>query len=174
MRDLIASIKTISAITNPELVPAAAPTWAEGLVFYDNVHKALSYYNDDSDVTINVGQEMVLRCINDTGGPVIDGDAVYISGAAGVIPEITKAISTISTPDIIGVVTSAAASTETCYVTIFGLVHGVDTSTYSPGDILYLSSSVAGGLTNIAPILPLETIIVGTVVDSAVMICTFN
>lgn len=165
IRDLIVSMKTI----NPELITTlSAPSYKEGKIFYDFDHKALSYYNEDPDVTVNIGQETLLRCLNNTGGTLTDGNVVYISGADGETPEITKAISSANTPSILGVVTSLIENTTYGYVTVFGLVHGLDTSQYNPGDILYLSDTILGGLTNVAPTLPKETIIIATVINAQV------
>lgn len=165
MRDLIVSTKTI----NPELVVGSAnPAHQEGKVFYDSVAKALSYYNENTEVTVNIGQETLVRCINNTGGPLADGDVVYISGVDTGLPEVTKAIASSATPEIIGVVTSNMLNGATGYVTLSGLVHGIDVSTFAPGDIIYLDSGVAGTFTATAPTLPIETIIVGTIVDNVV------
>lgn len=164
MRDLIVSMKTI----NPEFITGLSnPAHQEGLIFYDDEHKAVSYYNEDTEVTVNIGQELVLRVINNSGVALTDGDVVFISGASTGLPEVTEAIASNNTPDIIGVVTSGMDDGTIGYTTIFGLVHSVDTSSFTAGDTLYLST-VLGGLTATAPTLPIETIIVGTAVDSLV------
>jgi len=44
-----------------------APSHKEGRVFYDNNSHALSYYNDVDDMTLNIGQEVIVRVHNATG-----------------------------------------------------------------------------------------------------------
>jgi len=164
IRDLIVSVKTI----NPELITGLAnPAHQEGKIFYDDEHKAVSYYNENSDVTVNIGQELLLRIINTTGGTIEDGTIVYVSGASSELPKVTKAIASTNTPEIIGVATNEILDDEIGYICISGLVHSINTSSYTAGDLVYLSSSVAGGITNTAPTLPIETIQIGTVLDSA-------
>lgn len=165
MRDLIVSMKTI----NPELITGQSnPAYQEGLVFYDDEHKALSYYNENSQVTVNLGQEMVVGSVNNSGVAIADGDAVYVTGSVGERIQIAKAISSTNTPLIIGIATTSMANGENGYVTLTGVVHNYDTSSFSAGDLLYLSDSVAGGLTTTAPTLPNESYVVASVMEVAV------
>lgn len=162
MRDFIVSTKTF----NPELVVGQSnPPHKEGKLFYDDEHKSLSYYNEATEVTLNIGQEMLIRGVATES--LTDGDVVFISGASGMEPTFTKAIASAATPTILGVITHTIAELASGYATIFGLVHNIDTSSFTAGDILYLSSSVAGGLTTTAPTLPLETIVIGTVINAS-------
>ena len=75
-----------------QFTPAAGPAHNEGLLWYDSGVKALSYYNDEADVTINVGQENVIRVRNTTGITITNGQAVYISGSTGAnLPNVSLA-----------------------------------------------------------------------------------
>jgi hypothetical protein len=90
---------------------------------------------------------------NDTGGALNAGDLVYVSGwdATASLPTVTKA-------------RADSAATRAQYVVIAGVANandgnmarryretGVDTSTYSVGDYLYLDASTAGAVTTTAP-----------------------
>lgn len=136
-----------------QLLPQTAPTHAEGLLWYDSTEKSLSYYNDEADVTINVGQENVIRVRNTTGSTITNGSAVYISGATGAnLPNISLAqANALATAECIGLVTHDIENNSNGYVTTLGIVRDLDTSAWSAGAELFLSPSVAGGLTSTKP-----------------------
>ena len=41
-----------------KMEPVSAPSYEEGLLFYDSVSKILSFYDDDSDTTLQIGHEV--------------------------------------------------------------------------------------------------------------------
>jgi hypothetical protein len=139
------------------------PAWQEGRVFYDADSHSLSYYNDASDVTVNVGQEQIVRVSNGWTGTIANGSVVYISGAQGNRPSVYPASASNSffhTHDILGVATHDINTQG--YVTINGIVNGLNTNSYSPGDTLYLSNT-SGQFTNIYPAAPTPAIKIGIV-----------
>jgi hypothetical protein len=74
---------------------------------------------------------------------------VYISGVQGNRPRIWPAIGSndFHTSHLIGVATHNILNNEEGLITTFGVVGGVNTSTYNAGDILYLSNVLVGNLT---------------------------
>jgi len=144
--------------------PTTAPTYVEGRVFYDSTAKTLNYYNDNSQMSVNIGQEQIVRVRNQTGSTIADGTVVYVNGATGNTPTIAKAIATsFSTADIIGVTTTDIANNGFGYVTINGLVNGLDTSAFAEGDAVFLSATTAGAYTTTEPTRPNYSIQVGVV-----------
>jgi hypothetical protein len=126
----------------------------EGRVYYDVNHHALSYYTEEPDVTMNIGQELWFRGVNKTGATLLDGTVVYISGSQGNRPVVWPADADFnSARDTIGVVTHDIEDNTEGYITEFGLVNGINLSSFTEGDVLYLSGS-AGEFTNIEPIFP--------------------
>ena len=125
--------------------PVAAPTYAEGVVFYDSTAHTLNYYNENSQMSVNIAQEQIVRVRNQTGSTIANGSVVYVSGATGQTPLITKALATsYTTADVIGVTTTDIADNGFGYVTISGTVNDLDTSAFSDGAAVYLSASTAG------------------------------
>lgn len=55
----------------------SAPTHVEGKFFYDSDKKAISYYNDEVDVTVNCWQEIVIPVYNDTWVTITNWQVVY-------------------------------------------------------------------------------------------------
>lgn len=147
------------------------PVHSNGRMFYDQENGSLTFYNDEADISLQIGQEFYLRVQNRTGDEITNGTPVFISGSTGDQPEIHKAVAEDHTTvmeknnHIIGVATHTILNNESGYVTTQGLVRNIDTTAFSPGDILYVSSS-AGQLTNIRPEHPYDIIRVGYVVRS--------
>jgi hypothetical protein len=144
--------------------PTTAPTYVEGRTFYDSTAKTLCYYNDNTQMTVNIGQEQIVRVRNQTGSTIPDGTVVYVNGATGNTPTINLAIATsFATSDIIGVTTTSIANNGFGYVTISGLVNGLDTSAFTEGQSVFLSPTTAGAYTATEPSRPNYSVQVGVI-----------
>lgn len=118
------------------------------------------------DVTLQVGQEQVVRIVNKTGGNLDQDDYQVVrartlseGGAQGqrLAVKLAQADTKANHTDIIGVVTEDINNNQEGFVTSSGLVRNINTTgtlqseTWADGDVLYLSPTVAGGLTNVEP-----------------------
>jgi hypothetical protein len=115
---------------------------------------------------------MLIRSRNETGVTHPNGTIVYVSGASGNKPLITLADADIeATADkTLGFTTEDIANNSNGYVCTQGYVRGsatqpIDTSSFSEGDLLWLSST-AGGFTGTAPAAPKHAVFVGYVIRS--------
>lgn len=131
-------------VFNPEISPA----YLEGKTFYNSEKKALSYYNDVSDITVNMGQELLFRVENMSGATIPNGSVVC--------PDTTKVIDLANAhfkdkSRIIAVMTHDIADGEMGYATKFGQVGGLDTSGYIAGQVVYLSATASGQFTGVLP-----------------------
>jgi hypothetical protein len=146
---------------------AADPAHSEGLLFYDDDDKTVALHTSSSGVTLNLGQEIFLRVVNKTGSQIDNGDVVYLDSAQGGRPTVGLAdnSSTATSGKIIGVATHNIANNNNGFITTFGLVRGLDTDSYSPGDSLWLSST-PGKFTNVQDDAPAHALKVGHVVTS--------
>lgn len=80
------------------------------------------------------------------------GQVVYITGHSGTKPEVGLAKSdSASTMPAFGVVTADIGPEAEGFVTQAGLLKGINTNGFSLGDVLYVSSTSAGALTNTKP-----------------------
>lgn len=145
------------------------PPHKEGRLFYDAADYALSYYNEDSDVSVTLGREQLVRCYNNTGSTILNGELVYVNGANSGYPTVVKAQANTSTASqsTIGMVTADMPNGTFGYVCTSGTVHGLDTSAYTAGTRLYLSGTTAGAWTNVMPLQPNYTVEIGIVVASS-------
>jgi hypothetical protein len=108
---------------------------------------------------------LVEQVRNSTGATLTKGTAVYISGATGQLPTVSKALATsdATSAQTLGLITSDLANNSNGYVTIIGLVNDLDTSAYTDGAQLYLSPTTAGTLTATKPYAPQHLVYVAVV-----------
>ena len=93
------------------------------------------------------------ECTNDSGVSIAKGDPVYISSFNNTSgkPEVTKSqASTLATFPVVGLAQSAIGDGSDGVIVISGVFTGIDTSSYSVGNLLYVGTS--GGLTATQPI----------------------
>ncbi len=128
----------------------------EGRVYYDNEDKALNLKTDIVGSTQSIGQEFWVRVINKTEATITDGEAVYISGFDATSGRPTIALAkadTVATADAVGFATSTMIDDAEGFVTTMGFLNDLNTSSFTNGDRIYLSDTVAGGITATEPIL---------------------
>ena len=108
---------------------------------------------------------LVEQVRNSTGATLTKGTAVYISGATGQLPTVSKALATsdATSAQTLGLITSDLDNNSNGYVTIIGLVDDLDTSAYTDGVQLYLSPTTAGTLTVTKPYAPQHLVYVAVV-----------
>lgn len=152
--------------TKFSLTPTGTPTTGE--LYWDTAEETLSF-PVNAVTTMNIGQEMFVKIVNKTGIQINDGQAIYISGAQGNRPTGALAKANASaTSFMIGVATENIAINAEGFVTVYGLVHKFDTRGFTAGDVLYLSNTTAGGITNTPPTTPDFSVILGRALDSTV------
>ena len=123
-----------------------------------------------STVDLSVSQTspasvLVEQVRNSTGATLTKGTAVYISGATGQLPTVSKALATsdATSAQTLGLITTDLDNNSNGYVTIIGLVDDLDTSAYTDGAQLYLSPTTAGALTVTKPYAPQHLVYVAVV-----------
>jgi hypothetical protein len=122
--------------------------------------------NADLSVAVAASTTNVICQVrNTTGATLTKGTAVYISGATGQIPTVSKALATSDTTSAqtLGLLSADLANNSNGYVTIIGLINDIDTSAYTDGAQLYLSGSTAGTLTATKTYAPTHLVYVAVV-----------
>ena len=133
-----------------------------GELSWNNTEKTLDLITGSDNVTLQLGQEVVLYCRNKTGADIIDGQIVKIVGAQGDTPNIELAIAsnTEEAHRTIGVATQTIpANSGKGFITLVGKVRGLDLRTqdgFTEGGLVYLSDTIAGALTPIKPAIEVE------------------
>ena len=130
------------------------------------------------NVTLQVGQEQVLRVVNKTATNVnlleANYQAVRVTGAQGQRLKVDLALATndLLSAETIGLVTETINNNQEGFIATSGLIRNINTTgsiqseTWADGDILYLSPTVAGQVTKVKPSAPNHLVIVGYVVSA--------
>jgi len=114
-------------------------------------------------VVLQIGQEQFARCRNDTGGTLLDGKVVRITGASGQRPTIAYGIANDAelARRTLGLLTQDIANGNNGYVTTFGYVRGLNTAHLTEGATVYLSATTAGEMTSTKPDAPNSSVRIG-------------
>lgn len=130
------------------------------------------------NVTLQIGQEQVVRVVNKTATNInleqTNYQAVRVTGAQGERLKVDLALATndVLSAETIGLVTEKIINNQEGFITTSGLVRAINTTgslqgeTWADGDIVYLSPTTAGNITNIKPIAPNHIVIIGYVVHA--------
>jgi hypothetical protein len=168
----------IENLTYLEFDTAAAHTVVAGELAWNNTDGTLDLGLKGGNVTLQIGQEQIVRVVNKTATNVNLLEANYqvvrITGAQGQRLKVDLALATTNalSAQTIGVVTETINDNQEGFVTVSGLVRGINTTgslqgeTWADGDIIYLSPTTAGNITNVKPIAPNHLIVIGYVVSA--------
>lgn len=168
----------VDALTQPidhidfDTTPTA--TGAVGRLLWNDTDGTLDLGLKGGNVTMQIGQEQFIRVVNKTGANLLEANyqCVKISGAQGQRPKVAlaQADSDLNSTDTIGLVTETIPLNQEGFVTTSGIVRDINTTgslqgeTWQDGDMLYLSGTTAGAITNVKPQAPTHTVIVGFVI----------
>lgn len=155
-------------ISSPDFVQfdtTVAVTEAVAKLQWDDGNGTLQFGLKGGNVNLQVGQEIVALCYNDSGVSLTDGQIVYISGAQGNRVAVKLALATTdgTSAGTLGMVTEPIAIGGQGFITILGTVNGLNTTGLTEGAIVYLSPTTAGAYTTTKPVAPQHTVTLGYV-----------
>ena len=115
--------------------------------------------------TMGTAGTLIREVRNTTGATLTKGTVVYISGATGNKPTVSKAIATgdSTSAQTFGLVQADIANNANGNVVCVGDITGLDTSELTEGVQLYLSSTVAGAYTTTKQYAPAHLVYIGIV-----------
>ena len=157
--------------------PTNIPTTAGSMVWNDT-DGTVDLKLKGGNVTLQIGQENVLRVVNKTATNInlleANYQAVRVTGAQGqrLKVDLAQATTDALSAETIGLVTETINNNQEGFITTGGLIRNVNTTgslqseTWADGDILYLSPTVAGQITKVKPTAPNHLVIVGYVVHA--------
>lgn len=139
-------------------------TGGVGKLLWNDTDGTLEFQLKGGNVTLQVGQEEVVRVRNNTGSPLLEGTAVYISSANSGHINVTKASNDTEahSSKTLGVLTENIANGESGYCTIQGLVRNLNTSALTEGATIWLGTN--GQLTTTRPTAPNHSVVIGVCV----------
>ena len=155
--------------------PTNIPT-AAGSLYYNDTDGTLDLKLKGGNVTLQIGQEQLVRVVNKTATNInlleANYQAVRVTGAQGqrLKVDLAQATTDALSAETIGLVTETINNNQEGFVTISGLVRNINTTgslqgeTWADGDILYLSPTTAGNVTKIKPTGGNHLIVIGYVI----------
>ena len=153
-------LQTGATLNNPTIgnyeawTSSSAPSYVEGLQWYDSTAHSLAYYNDSANAIVHIGQDIQVKVINNTGSTIPNGSPVYITSTSSgqTYPNVALAKADVAaTSAVIGLTNGSIANGAIGYVTSQGTIDNVNTSSFTVGQVLYLSPYSAGQLMNTIP-----------------------
>jgi len=122
-----------------------------------------NYDTEWKDLSALQGSEYLLQTVyNDSGSTIIRGEVVYFADGYLSYPLVSRALAnTVHDSAVIGLAVDNILNDDYGSIVVNGLLDGVNTNNFNPGDKLYLSTSVSGGITNVRPVAPNHAILIG-------------
>ena len=151
-----------------DTTPTSTPT-DQGTMFWDE---------DDNtvDIVLNgyimkIGEDQFYPVKNQTGSNIPKGTSVRFAGTVGSSGRLLiapfLADGSLPSTRFMGVTAEAIANGEDGKVLWFGRLRGINTSAFAEGDILYASTTVAGGFQTTVPTAPNNIVEIAAVVKDA-------
>lgn len=133
---------------------------------YDGVAQSLTI--NTNQVAAKSAESLITECYNDTGDTLTKMTVVYINGRNGNLPTIVKAQADgeSGSSKTYGVVAEDILDNHSGTVVSFGALIDLDTNQFSAaeGSTLYLSPTVAGGITTAKPSAPNHLVSIGKII----------
>ena len=154
----------LDAASYSDLTP---PSLDEGALWYNSGPDALVYRSSTSSA-VKIGQEEVTRVFNNSGSQIDKGKAVYVTGASNDFPTVAlaRANSLGTVYKTLGLTKDDIPASQYGLVINRGLVGGLDTQSFSAGDVVHVSVDSAGELISSNPVYPNYAVEIGTVLVS--------
>jgi hypothetical protein len=156
--------------------PTTPPNVA-GTITWNNSDGTADLILKGGNVTLQIGQEQVVRVVNKTGATLTEAAYKVVrirtkaeGGAQGqrLAVLLAQANTKANHTGILGLVTETISNNQEGFITTFGNVSKINTTgslqgeTWEDGDVLWLSATTAGNLTNIEP--SVHPVLIGYVV----------
>lgn len=117
------------------------------------------------DLSSTTTNNVICQVRNATGATLTKGTVVYITGATGQLPTVSKALANAdaTSAQTLGMISADLPNNTNGNVTIIGLITNIDTSAYIDGAQLYLSGTIPGAVTMVKPYAPIHLVYVAVV-----------
>ena len=147
--------------------------YSEGLLFYDNEHKTLNYYNDINGTQhpIEIGMQSHQRVFNNTGATIKKGSPLYFSGSYTSgdqdVPTVALAnASNSSAYNAQGLASHDMANNSYGMLLLQGQLTEVNTASVNVGQQFFVSATTSGAIQSGTPSYPNFPMCMGWVVVS--------
>jgi hypothetical protein len=150
-----------------DTTPTNTPT-DQGTMYWDDAKSTVSLIMNGT--IQHIGQDSFYYAKNNSGSSIPKGTAVRFAGTDGasghilIAPMIANG--TVPSSYYMGITSETIANGAFGQVMAFGELEGVNTSAYTAGSLLYVSTTVAGGFQTTVPVAPNNIILAAATLNS--------
>jgi hypothetical protein len=136
--------------------PPSTPATGKTKLYVDSTNSISRLrFVDSTGLVETIARDNYNLSVNNTGVTLNKGQLVYINGVVGSVATVALAeANSTSTSPAYGFVAETILNGASGRVQFTGTLSGIDTSLYTSGQILYLSTTVAGAFTGTKPVFP--------------------
>jgi len=142
----------------------------QGLMYWDGDDETIAVILNG--YIMKIGEDQFYPVKNQTGSSIAKGTAVRFAGTLGasgrllIAPFIADG--SVSSSFFMGVTAEAIANGADGKVLYFGRIRGINTNAFNEGDVLYASTTVAGGFQTAVPVAPNNIVQVAAVINKSI------
>jgi len=146
---------------------------AEGVMWWDNTDGTVRLSVKGNTYSVPIGQSVIARVRNSTATNLLRADykVVKVAGAQGqrLAVSLAQANNDANSASTLGLVCENISTNQEGFIVNIGAITDINTTgslqgeTWVDGTILYLSPTTPGAITNIKPVAPQHTVIIGYV-----------
>ena len=142
----------------------------QGLMYWDGDDETIAVILNG--YIMKIGEDQFYPVKNQTGSSIAKGTAVRFAGTVGasgrllIAPFIADG--SVSSSFFMGVTAEAIADGADGKVLYFGRIRGINTNAFNEGDVLYASTTVAGGFQTAVPVAPNNIVQVAAVITKSI------
>ncbi len=130
---------------------------------------SIPHIKDSIGNDIEITRDSITVFRNNTGSAITKGQVVYLTGATGTVPTVGLAIANaLNSLPAIGIAYNTTNNNSFGQMMVVGNLENINLSTFNNGDLLYVSPTIAGGLTSTKPTYPNYAQSIGSVLNNGV------
>jgi hypothetical protein len=161
----------ITSISTPGVInfdTANPGTGGVGSLVWNDTEGTLEFGLKGGNLTLQIGQEQVHLVKHADNSGLTKGSAVYVAGSDGSNHTVryAQANAESTSSKTFGVMAEAATGGNKAFCTTHGIVDNLNTAALTEGYAVWLSPSVAGGLTTTKPSAPNHLVLIGWCIKS--------
>jgi hypothetical protein len=142
---------------------ATAQTVGVAKTIWNDTFGTLEFGLKGGNVNYRLGQSSIVYVKSADNAGLTKGTVVYTAGSDGInkTVRLAQANAESTSSKTFGIIAETVSGGEKAFCTTFGNLEGINTSAFAEGATIYLSPTVAGGLTTTKPSAPNHMVVVG-------------
>ena len=142
---------------------ATAQTVGVAKTIWNDTFGTLEFGLKGGNINYRLGQSSIVYVKSADNAGLTKGTVVYTAGSDGInkTVRLAQANAESTSSKTFGIIAETVTGGEKAFCTTFGNIEGINTSAFAEGATIYLSPTVAGGMTTTKPSAPNHMVVVG-------------